>query len=622
MDSHHERPKPDPHFERLHGLPLSYARAVQSFLEVHDPQLAPTMGFPAEVSEFSYPTLPNATDFTKGKAPAGDMLPPPTPGFPSGSQTPCESTCSIVNCDSGCNPSVLGSGACSLSQCNNLDQCMSEECCRDFVCLDHSLPTTRRESIDFSAEDQYTSSQQQPGNSGAMFSAYDHLAGFDDIDDDPVQCHWLLPDHECDITAPTNDALSQHVFNDHIQPETSLTCGWFDCDERINAQQLTDHLWSHHPEQHISDSYICLWNGCMEMFSDAEQLESHMEINHTQTESIDCRWGGCGASSTNSTDLQSHVNKEHLHLSIPPTFSSSYLETGLSDRGNSRRPKQPHFWSPEDDDLLMRVRAQNFTFKQIASQYFPDKSAVACQFRYAKIYDQQQGYDPQPTEQSTPLLIYSPLLPSAHGNSPYESHHPFVDPPLMQSSPALLLQRSSQLGLDHSPAASDHKCLWIIDDKTETICEARFGHPNELQAHIESTHYPFSEDRKRRPISVWVCKWMGCARKGQTRQTRDKLKKHIRTHTGCKSAFPILNFCKGSTCVVFSFSCRYCGKIFRENHKLANHERTHTNEKPYQCDLCEMAFASQDGLCKYKYACQVLNLLIDACSNSSSYSYR
>ena len=540
MDSnqHSERPAPDPHFERLHGSPLNYARSIQSLLQIYDPQLATTtMPFSAEASIFSHPTVPDVVDFTKGKAAAGEMLPPPTPGLLSGLQTPYEGTCSVTNCESGCNPSVVGSGTCSLSQCNNLEQCTSEECCKEPACLDHcSVPATRRQSIDFSGDDQHGSSfQGQPINSSAVFPASDNLPGFDNIHDNPVQCHWLLPDQECDITAPNKNALSQHVFHDHIQPEINLTCGWSECEEQINAQQLTDHMWnSHHPEQHVPDSYVCLWDGCMEMFADAEQLETHMETDHTHMESIDCRWGGCGTVTTNSTELQSHVNHEHLQLHLQPTFISSNLELG-SDRRSSQPSNHPLYWLPENDDLLVRVRAQNLTFPQIASQYFPDKSPQACQNRYAKLENQGQQSAPQTTEQSTPLLSYSPLPPSPYAASLYETQLPLIDPPFTQASPAPLPNVSDQLLVDHSPTQGNHECLWITDDATETHCGARFGHPNELQAHVESSHYPLSEDRTRRPVAHWVCKWMGCSRKGETRGTRDKLKKHICTHTGCKS---------------------------------------------------------------------------------------
>lgn len=540
----HERPAPDPHFERLHGPPLSYAQSIQSFLQAHDPQPAPAvMGFPADASGYSHPTVPDAGDFTDKEAPTSNVAPPPTPGFLSGFQTPYESTCSIVNCDTGCNPSVVGSGTCSLSQCNNLDQCTSEECCREPACTDHSsFPTTRRESIDFNAEDQFasSSSQHQFANSSAVYPAHDNPTGFDDSNGDPLPCHWLLPNQECDIAAPTNDALSQHVLHDHIQPETSLFHGASDYDEQMNAQQLTHDIWSSdHPDQNAPDSFVCLWEACLENFTDAAQLETHMEAAHTQTEGIDCRWGGCTTITANPAELQSHVNKEHLHFHVEPAVSSSSPEIGPSNGRSSGRLDHPLYWTPENDDLLMRVRAQNLTYPQIASQYFPDKSAQALQVRYVRLCDQQGLLNPQSVKQSTPLLAYTPLQPASTATSPYGSHHTSIDPSLILASPTILSNHSSQLAVYHSPVQEDWECMWVTDDTTEALCGARFRNPNELQAHVESSHYPLSEIRKRRPNSHWVCKWLGCAMKRETRGSGDKLRKHIYTHTSCRST-PII----------------------------------------------------------------------------------
>ena len=535
-----ERPEPDPHFERLHGPPLRYARSIQAFLQAYDPQPALTVrGFPAEAPGYSHPTLPNATDFTKGKAPASSVPTPQPASFLSGFQTPYESACSIVNCESGCNPSVVGSGTCSLSQCNNLNQCTSEECCREPACLDHSsLSTTRRGSIDFSIGNQFTSSpsQQHSAHSGVVFPAYENASGFDNTTHDPLQCHWLSPDQECDLTAPNNDALSQHVYHDHIEPETSIAYGSSEYLGPLSAQQST---WnSDYPERHPPNSYVCLWDACMDKFLSVEQLKTHMEAAHTQMESIDCRWGGCGCIIANSAELQSHVDTEHLHLPTQPPpqagFSSD-LETSLSDNQSSRRPNHPLYWTPEMDDLLMRVRAQNFNFSQISSQYFPDKSAKALQCRYSRLYDQQQQSDPQPTVQSIPLLTYTPLQPASPFTGPYESPDLSVDPYSVQASPAIVPHQSNQLVVDRSQTQGNHVCKWIIDGETETLCAAQFGDTNALQAHVESSHYP--QSRKRKPKSHWVCKWLGCVEKGETRGSRDKLRKHVYTHTGCKSIF-------------------------------------------------------------------------------------
>jgi hypothetical protein len=42
--------------------------------------------------------------------------------------------------------------------------------------------------------------------------------------------------------------------------------------------------------------------------------------------------------------------------------------------------------------------------------------------------------------------------------------------------------------------------------------------------------------------------------------------------------------------------CRYCGKQFQGSNKLGRHERTHTGERPFECDVCNKAFARKEYL--------------------------
>ncbi|KNC98407.1 uncharacterized protein SPPG_06111 [Spizellomyces punctatus DAOM BR117] len=112
-----------------------------------------------------------------------------------------------------------------------------------------------------------------------------------------------------------------------------------------------------------------------------------------------------------------------------------------------------------------------------------------------------------------------------------------------------------------------HGCLWLG-------CAHRFETFDELTDHVSEDHIGSGQHE-------YVCMWENCDRNGKPFNQRQKVMRHIQTHTGDKP-----------------YQCTVCNQRFSESGIMTQHMRTHTGERPYKCPepTCERQFAIPGAL--------------------------
>ena len=361
-----------------------------------------------------------------------------------------------------------------------------------------------------------------------------------------LNCQWETSGQQCPALMPSLNTLSEHVLQDHIQPQAVLPCQWNHCSNQIELDNIPSHVWQCHSPAPKAASFVCLWHGCGASFSTTEELDTHMKASHCR---ISCHWDGCDQATTSEMALKAHVDNKHITQAVACSPRESTPTT--STLSTPKSPREPLFDKPKPTSITASLNNQQLFQEQI--------------FASGSCRDIVGNAGKKPCQWIVSNSICGLIFDN--GNE-LQTH--------IESSHLNNNKHCGTLDCRHvkyvckwngcntkTPFAERSKLARHMYTHTKFMvgacryCGKEYNNQNQLTDH-ERTH------TKEKPFSCNKCSFKTT--------TKTALNTHMRIHTGEKP-----------------LRCDKCSYTCGDPSNMSKHRKTH-EEPLYKCDLCEKAF--------------------------------
>lgn len=302
--------------------------------------------------------------------------------------------------------------------------------------------------------------------------------------------------------------------------------------------------------------------------------------NHWSSAVHTCQWLGCGVECPSIEDLAQHVNTVHLRRQqVLSHHHHEHDHVGrmiFSDSGE-------HQSSSADAAAAFQCLWDSCS---LDSTFVDDSDAILQHILNAHVVPDCTGQEGDEIDGKRKCVRSDELHHRSHKSSRIEDD---------SSGRRASQDMTGVLGKTHSDSEWSKSAFDEVDRLMASSCGCPTaedgGVPSQHPCRWENCYRTFSthaaltehitQDHVGSGKAQYECKWIGCTRSNRVFTQKQKVLRHLQTHTGDRP-----------------YQCSICHKRFSEANTLAQHKRTHTHEKPYVCDHpgCGKAFAVAGSL--------------------------